>query len=139
MKIDEIQNGIVLDHIKAGKGLEIYNILKLGECDNQVALIQNAKSTKMGKKDVLKIDTEDFEINLDAIAYIDSNLTVNIIKDGKKFDKKCLELPERITDVVKCKNPNCITNHENVPNIFTLVDKEKGTYRCLYCETKASE
>lgn len=136
MKIDELQNGIVFDHVRAGNGMKIYELLNLGNYSGQVALIQNAKSSKMGKKDVLKISCENFDFNLDAVAFIDDSLTVNIINNGELSEKKQLSLPNEITDVVKCKNPRCITNHETVPNTFRLVDKDKKTYRCIYCETK---
>lgn len=136
MKIDELQNGIVFDHVKAGNGMKIYELLNLGTYEGQIALIQNAKSCKMGKKDVLKISSETFDFDLDAVAFIDDALTVNIIKNGELIEKKQLSLPDRITNVAKCKNPRCISNHEAVPNTFLLVDRDKKTYRCIYCETK---
>ena len=136
MKIDELQNGIVFDHVKAGNGMKIYNLLNLASFSGQVALIQNAKSSKMGTKDVLKISCDDFNFNLDAVAFIDDSLTVNIIKNGVLCEKMALSLPQEITNVVKCKNPRCISNHETVPNTFRLVDSQNKIYRCIYCETK---
>ena len=137
MKIDAIKNGIVLDHIEAGKGMEIYNFLKLDELDCSVALIKNAGSKKMGKKDIIKIDA-DINADLDLLGYIAPNVTVNIIKDGEKVEKRCLSLPETVKGVIKCKNPRCITSVEQgIEHEFRLVDKERGIYRCVYCEAKA--
>ncbi len=135
MKIDEIENGIVFDHITAGKGMEVYNTLHLEKLKCQVAIIQNAKSRKMGAKDIIKIN-ELIDINLDVLGYIDKNITVNIIKKGKSVEKKILSLPKTLTNVIRCSNPRCISNNEDIDHVFTLVD-ENGTYRCLYCETKA--
>ena len=135
MKIDEIENGIVFDHISAGKGMEVYKALRLDKLKCQVAIIQNAKSEKMGAKDIIKIN-ELIDINLDVLCYIDKNITVNIIKNSKSVEKKTLSLPQRLTNVIKCSNPRCISNNEDIDHVFTLVD-EKGIYRCLYCETKA--
>lgn len=135
MKIDEIENGIVFDHITAGKGMQVYNTLHLDKLKCQVAIIQNAKSEKMGAKDIIKIN-ELIDINLDVLCYIDKNITVNVIKNGKSVEKKTLSLPKRLTNVIKCSNPRCICNNEDIDNIFTLTD-DSGTYRCLYCETKA--
>ena len=137
MTVDEIKNGIVLDHITAGKGIEIYNLLGLDNLDCSIALIKNAPSRKMGKKDIIKIDA-DFELDTEIIGFVDPDITVNIIKDGKNVEKKTIALPEKLTNVLKCKNPRCITTTEQEsPHIFTLADKEKRIYRCLYCETKA--
>lgn len=135
MKIDEIENGIVLDHIKAGNGMRVYEALGLNKLSCQVAIIQNAKSKKQGVKDIIKIN-ELIDINLDVLGYIDSDITVNIIKNGAA-EKKKLELPKKIINVVKCSNPRCISNVENIPYEFELTDN-KGTYRCIYCETKAN-
>ena len=121
MKIDEIENGIVFDHIKAGKGMEVYNTLRLDKLNCQVAIIQNAKSEKMGAKDIIKIN-ELIDINLDVLCYIDKNITVNVIKNGKSVEKKTLSLPKRLTNVIKCANPRCICNNENIDHIFTLTD-----------------
>ncbi len=137
MKIDAIKNGIVLDHIEAGKGLEVYNFLKLDELDCAVAVIRNAYSKKMGKKDIIKIDA-DINIDLNVLGYITPNVTVNIIKDGENVEKRSIELPETVTDVIKCKNPRCITSVEQgIKHVFKLVDKENRVYRCIYCEAKA--
>ncbi len=134
MKIDSIQNGIVLDHITAGKSMQIYTDLGLERLDCSVAIIKNVKSNKCGKKDIIKID-RDYTINLDVLGYIDPDITVSIIKDGVTVEKKKLELPETIVNVVKCKNPRCITTSEpGIDQIFKLTDRIKRTYRCAYCE-----
>ena len=112
-------------------------LLGLDKTDAQVALIQNAKSSKMGKKDVLKIATDKFDLNLDAVAYLAPHTTVNVICGGKAAEKQALRLPEKLVNMVHCPNPACISNHEQVDDVFTLVDPDKGTYRCLYCETAA--
>ena len=139
MIIGQIKDGIVLDHITAGKSMEIYNALKLGELDCSVAMIQNAVSPKMGKKDIIKIGTV-MDLNLDVLGYIDPGITVNIIRDGKVAKRHHLWLPERITGIIKCKNPRCITSVEvNVPHEFKLADKEKKIYRCIYCEHAAKK
>ena len=137
MTVDEIKNGIVIDHITAGKGMQVYSLLKLDKLECPVAFIKNAESRKMGKKDIIKIDA-DIEINTDILGYIDPDVTVNVIKDGKTIDKKRIALPEKLTNVIKCKNPRCITTTEQeLPQIFKLTDKENRVYRCLYCESKA--
>ncbi len=137
MTVDEIKNGLVIDHITAGKGMQIYKLLGLDSLECSIALIKNAPSYKMGKKDIIKIDA-DIEVNTDIIGYVDPGITVNIIKDGKNLEKKTIALPEKLTDVLKCKNPRCISaTEQELPHIFTLADKEKRIYRCLYCETKA--
>ncbi len=137
MTVDEIKNGIVLDHITAGLGMKIYSLLDLGSLGCAVALINNAESRKMGKKDIIKIDA-DIEINTDILGYIDPDITVNIIKDGKTQEKKRIALPEKLVNVITCKNPRCITTTEQeLPQIFKLTDKENRVYRCLYCESKA--
>jgi len=139
MNVDSIKNGIVIDHIKAGKSMEIYEFLNLGELKSSVAIIKNVTSRHMGKKDIIKID-ESIDVNLDALGYIDPNITINIIKDGVIVKKSHLELPETITNIVKCKNPRCITSVEqDIKHTFKLVDKEKGIYRCIYCESRAKE
>lgn len=136
MIIGQIQEGIVLDHITAGRSMEIYNVLKLGKLDCTVAMIQNANSTKMGKKDIIKIGTP-LDINLDVLGYIDPGITVNIIRDGKVAKRHHLWLPERIAGVIKCKNPRCITSVEReIVHEFKLVDPVKKVYRCIYCEQK---
>ncbi len=137
MTVDEIKNGIVLDHITAGKGMKIYSLLGLDRLDCSVALIRNVPSRKMGKKDIIKIDA-DIEVNTDIIGYIDPDITVNIIKDGKNVEKKSIELPQKLTNVLFCKNPRCISaTEQELPHVFTLADRENRIYRCLYCETKA--
>ena len=137
MHIDSIKNGVVLDHIKAGKSMEIYNHLELDKLDCTVAIIKNVHSKKMGMKDIIKIDS-DMKIDLDALGYIDSDITVNIIKDGVLSEKRNLTLPAQIKDVIKCKNPRCITTTEqDLPHVFKLTDPAQKTYRCIYCETKA--
>jgi len=137
MKIDAIINGIVIDHITAGKAMRIYELLGLGGIDAPVALIQNVSSKKMGKKDIIKIDS-DININTDVLGYVDPGVTVSIIKNGVTVEKKSIDLPERLTDVILCKNPRCITSTEQeLPHIFTLTDKAQKVYRCMYCETKA--
>ena len=137
MNIDSIKNGIVIDHIKAGKSLEIYHLLNLDKVDSSVAIIKNVNSRKMGKKDIIKIDS-DIEIDLDTLGYIDPFITIDIIKDGQLVEKKHVELPSRITNVIHCKNPRCITTIEQEwPHIFKLTDKENIVYRCLYCESRS--
>ncbi len=135
MNIDSIKNGLVIDHIKAGKAMEIYNYLNLEHLDCQVAIIKNAQSRRMGKKDIIKIDAE-LSIDYDALGYIDSGITVNVIKDGVKVAKIHPDLPETLTDIIKCSNPRCITSSEHsIHHVFKLTDKEKGIYRCMYCES----
>jgi aspartate carbamoyltransferase regulatory subunit len=137
MTVDEIKNGIVLDHITAGKGMQIYKLLGLDKLEYSVALIRNAPSRKMGKKDIIKIDA-DITLNTDIIGYVDPDITVNVIKDGKTVEKKTIDLPERLTNVITCKNPRCISvTEQELPQVFTLADKENRVYRCLYCEAKA--
>lgn len=134
MNIDSIKNGYVIDHIQAGKGMQIYELLKLNKLDCQVAIITNAKSQKTGKKDIIKID-KDIPINLDTLGFIDHNITVNVVKDDKIVEKKKINLPEKIVNVAKCNNPRCITSVEkDLDQIFVLTDKEKAIYRCRYCE-----
>ena len=135
MNIDSIQNGVVLDHIQAGKSMDIYKYLHLDELDCQVAIIKNARSEHMGKKDIIKIDYP-LDLDLDVLGYIDSNITVNIIREGKRVEKKHLELPQKLVNIIRCKNPRCITVSEpQLDAIFTLSDAEKHTYRCAYCDT----
>ena len=139
MNIDSIKNGIVIDHIQAKKALEIYKALKLGELDCSVALITNAKSKKMGRKDIIKID-KNIDLDLDILGYLDPNITINIIKDYKRVEKYHVELPKQIINIIKCKNPRCITSTEQeLSHIFILTDKEKRKYRCKYCEALSDE
>ena len=135
MNIDSIENGYVIDHIPAGKGMQIYNVLSLDKLLCQVAIITNAKSKKNDVKDIIKIN-ELVDLDLDVIAYIAPNATVNVIKNSERIDKKHLSFPKEIKNVVKCPNPRCISNNEDIDHIFKLTD-DKGTYRCLYCETMA--
>ena len=137
MKIGHIENGIVLDHITAGNAMNIYNVLKLGELDCTVALIKNADSPKMGKKDIIKISTH-MDIDLDILGYLDPGITVNIIRDGEVAEQRHLELPQRVKGVIKCKNPRCITSIEQeIVHEFKLSGHDKKVYRCIYCEQKA--
>lgn len=137
MNIDAITNGVVIDHIEAGKAMELYERLGLAEIDCSVAIIKNVVSKKMGKKDIIKIDGET-EINFDLIGYVDPEATVNIIKDGVLCEKKSIEMPEELVNVLKCKNPRCITSTEQeLRQVFKLTDRENKVYRCMYCESKA--
>ena len=137
MHIDSIRNGLVIDHISAGKGMEIYDLLGLGELNCTVAIIKNSGSRKMGKKDIIKIDAE-IDLDLNILGYVDPGITVNVIKDGVLAEKKTVDLPETLTGVLKCKNPRCITSTEQeLKHVFKLTDPEKRTYRCIYCETAA--
>lgn len=137
MIIGQIKDGIVLDHITAGNGMAIYNILGLANLDCQVALIQNAESVKMGKKDIIKVDRV-IDINLDALGYVDPGVTVNIIRDGELAKRQRIDIPERIKNIIKCKNPRCITTVEQeLDHVFELADRENRVYRCVYCESKA--
>lgn len=137
MNIDSITNGYVIDHITAGRGMTLYQLLGLDKLDCSVAIIKNVTSGKMGKKDIIKVDAA-IDINLDVIGYVDNGVTVNIIKDGKLCEKKNIGMPETLTNVIKCKNPRCITTVEQeLDHIFKLTDKENKVYRCIYCETKA--
>lgn len=135
MNINGVHNGIVLDHIKAGKAMEIYNLLQLDKLDCCVAIIQRVDSTKYGKKDIIKID-ENITLDFDLLGFIDPNITVNIVKDDQLVKKEHLNLPEEITNVIHCKNPRCITSVEQeIKHVFKLVNKDKKTYRCIYCDT----
>ena len=135
MHIDSIRNGLVIDHISAGKGMQIYDLLGLGNLDCTVAIIKNSNSRKMGKKDLIKIDAE-IDVDLDILGYVDPGITINVIKDGVLVEKKTVDLPATLTNVLKCKNPRCITSTEQeLKHIFKLTDPEKRIYRCIYCET----
>lgn len=134
LNIDSLENGIVIDHIDAGKGMQIYQLLELDKLDCSVAVIRNARSSRDGRKDIIKIEGL-MDLDLEALGFIDPSITVNIIKDGKITEKKHLSLPEKIVNVAKCKNPRCITSVEQgLDHVFLLSDREKGTYRCAYCE-----
>ena len=139
MNIDSIKNGIVIDHITAGKGMRIYHLLKLDNLDCSVAIIKNVSSRKMGKKDIIKIDA-DIQINMDILGYVDPGVTVDIIKDSKLVEKRSIALPVQLTNVLRCKNPRCITTTEQeLDHVFRLTDAENRVYRCIYCETKAEQ
>ena len=136
MNIDSIQNGVVLDHIQAGKSMEIYKYLHLDQLDCSVAIIKNARSGHMERKDIIKIDSP-VDLDLDVLGYIDPNITVNIIRDGKLVEKKHLELPEKLVNVLRCKNPRCITVSESqLDAIFKLSNRDRRIYRCAYCDTE---
>ena len=137
MNIDSIINGIVIDHIAAGRGMMLYKLLHLDRLDCSVAIIKNVHSNKMGKKDIIKVDAA-IDLNTDVIGYVDPDATVNIIRDGKLVEKKAIVLPERLVNVISCKNPRCISSPEQeLPQVFMLTDRENRVYRCRYCETKA--
>lgn len=139
MNIDAIKNGIVIDHITPGRGMELFRLLALEELDCTVALIKNVSSRKMGKKDIIKIDAA-IDLNMDILGYVDRDVTVNIIRDGNIVEKKQIALPERLTNVIYCKNPRCITSTEQeLPHVFRLTDAENRVYRCLYCEVRAKK
>ena len=134
--IDSIKNGIVLDHIRAGRGMQIYNSLGLDQLDCSVAIIKNVKSNKMGKKDIIKI-SDAFEVNFDVLGYIDPEVTVCVIENGSVKSKHKVELPEKIVNIARCKNPRCITSVEQeIDHVFKLTDREHQVYRCIYCESK---
>lgn len=137
LNVGQLNEGFVLDHIEAGKAMMIYNNLRLDKLDCQVAIIKNARSNKMGKKDIIKIEGGLDLVDLDVLGFIDHNITVNIIKNGEIVEKKTLSLPKEITNIIYCKNPRCITSIEQeLAHIFVLSDPEKQIYRCKYCEEK---
>lgn len=137
MNIDSITNGIVIDHIAAGKGMKLYELLHLDELDVSVAIIKNVVSKKSGRKDIIKIDAA-IDINLDVIGFVDPGATINIIRNGELVEKRTIDMPEILTDIIKCKNPRCITTTEQeLKHVFRLTDRENKVYRCIYCETKA--
>lgn len=139
MNIDSIKNGIVIDHITAGLGMKIYRLLGLDTLDCSVALITNAQSTKTGIKDIIKIDS-DFDVNTDILGYVDPEVTVNIIRNSKLCEKKTVELPETLVNVLKCTNPRCISSTEQeLDHVFRLTNKEERVYRCIYCEARAKQ
>ena len=136
MNIDSIKNGIVIDHISAGKGMEIHKLLGLGDLDCMVALITNASSVKMGRKDIIKIDAP-IELDTDVLGYVDPGVTVSIIRDGETVEKKKMSLPMELEGVIRCRNPRCIcTTEQELVHVFKLVNHAKREYRCIYCETK---
>ena len=139
LNVGELKDGIVLDHIKAGRSMSIYHDLGLHKLDCSVAIIKNARSNKMGRKDIIKIEGV-IDLDLDVLGYIDHNITINIIRGGKITEKRNITLPKKVTNVIKCKNPRCITSCEQeLPHVFRLTDRENGIYRCMYCETKAEK
>lgn len=139
LNISGIENGVVIDHIKAGKSMDIYRYLQLDDLDCQIAIIKNATSNKMGKKDIIKIQS-DLDLDLDVLGFVGSHMTVNIIKDGKIVEKKKLSIPTTVKNIIQCKNPRCITSIEQeLPHIFKLTDRKTKTYRCIYCEEKFSD
>ena len=139
LNVGKITEGFVLDHIEAGTSLSIYHDLKLDQFDRPVAIIKNAKSNKMGKKDILKVECGIDELDLEILGFIDHNMTVNIVKNGEIVDKMKLELPKEIHNIIKCKNPRCITSIEQeLEQVFILTDPEKEVYRCKYCEERYS-
>ena len=136
MRVDAVNNGIVIDHIESGKAMEIYRLLSLDDLDCTVAILKNVPSSKMGRKDIIKIDCR-MDINFDVLGYISPNVTVDVIKDGVVSEKKHIDLPETLTDIIKCKNPRCITSVEQeIHHIFKLTDREHRVYRCIYCDTQ---
>ena len=140
LNVGKIENGIVLDHIHAGRGMSIYHHMELSKMECPVAIIKNARSNAMGKKDIVKIETDADSINLDVIAFIDPDITVNIIKDGELIEKKRVPLPKEIKNVIKCNNPRCITTIEQgIQHMFYLADSRRKIYRCVYCDEKYTE
>ena len=139
MNIDSIKNGYVIDHITAGHAMNIYHFLNLDSMDCPIAIIKNASSKRMGKKDIIKIDIET-DINLDILGFVDKDLTINVIKNGERVKKYNPELPETVKNIIKCKNPRCITSTEQeLDHIFKLTDRKNNVYRCIYCETQAGK
>ncbi len=137
MNIDSIQNGVVIDHITAGSALRLYELLGLSDLDCSVAIIKNVSSKKMGRKDIIKIDAS-IPVDFDVIGYVDPNATVNIVENGVITEKRNITMPETLTNVIRCRNPRCITSVEQeIDHIFRLTDRENKIYRCLYCETKS--
>lgn len=136
MRVDAVNNGIVIDHIESGKAMEIYRLISLDDLDCTVAILKNVPSSKMGRKDIIKIDCR-MDINFDVLGYISPNVTVDVIKDGVVSEKKHIDLPETLIDILKCKNPRCITSVEQeIHHIFKLTDREHRVYRCIYCDTQ---
>ena len=138
MNVDSIRDGIVIDHIAAGCGMKLYRLLGLETLEAPVAMITNVVSAKRGRKDIIKIDA-DIPVNFDVIGYVDPGATVNIIRNGELKEKKALGMPERLENVIRCKNPRCVsTTEQELPQIFLLTDRENKEYRCAWCETKAA-
>lgn len=140
LNVGKIEEGFVLDHIPAGKGMSVYYHLGLDKLDCMVAIIKNAKSGRLGRKDIIKVECDIDTLNLDVLAVIDQTITVNVVKDGEILEKRTLELPKELTNVMHCKNPRCITSIEQeLPHIFYLVEADRQIYRCKYCDEKNSE
>ena len=138
MTVDSIQDGIVIDHITAGRGMKIYELLGLQKAEVPVAMMMNVSSGKQGRKDIIKIDG-DIPVNLDVIGYADPGATVNVIRAGRLIEKKRIEMPERLENVIRCKNPRCVsTTEQELPQVFLLTDRENKEYRCAWCETRAA-
>ena len=138
LNIGAIKEGFVLDHIKAGKAMTIYHDLRLDKLDCTVAIIKNAQSNKMGRKDIIKVECSIDYLDLDVLGFIDHNITVNVIKDEQIIEKRALKLPNQVVDIIKCRNPRCITSIEQgLHHIFVLSDEKTETYRCKYCEEAA--
>lgn len=136
MRVDSMNNGIVIDHIACGRAMQIYQMLSLDKLDCTVAVLRNVQSKKMGRKDIIKIDCL-LDIDFDVLGFVSPNITVDIVKDGAVAEKKHIELPETLTDILQCKNPRCITSVEqDIHHIFKLTDREKRVYRCIYCDTQ---
>lgn len=137
LSVGQLNEGVVLDHIQAGKSMDIYKYLNLDKMDCCVAIIKNARSDKMGRKDIIKVECPIEELNLDVLGFIDHNITVNIIRDGEIVEKKILTMPQKLVNIIHCKNPRCISSIEQeLQQVFFLADEEKGIYRCMYCEEK---
>ena len=140
MIVSPITNGVVLDHIKAGNAMELYKVLHLDKLECPVAILKNVDSQKMGRKDIIKIFDDVIDLDMDVLGYIDPGITVSVIKDGVVVKRHGLELPETLTNVIQCRNPRCITSVEQeLPQVFKLTNREKGAYRCIYCETLAKK
>ena len=139
MNVDSIKNGIVIDHITAGRGMRLYELLGLDKLECTVAIMRNVPSKKMVKKDIIKIDA-DIPVSFDVIGFVDPDVTVNLIRDGALVEKRSIDIPETLVNVIKCRNPRCITSVEQeLDKVFRLTDKENKIYRCIYCETKAGQ
>ncbi len=136
MKVDSIVNGIVIDHITAGSAMKLYDLLHLENLDCSVAILMNVVSSKMGRKDIIKLDAE-VPLNFDVVGYVDPGATINIIRNGELVEKRSIDMPELLRGVIRCKNPRCITSVEQeLPHVFKLTDRAGKVYRCIYCETK---
>ena len=140
LNVGQLNEGVVLDHIEAGKSMSIYKYLKLDRMDCCVAIIKNAHSNKMGKKDIIKVECPIDQLDLNVLGFIDHRITVNIIRDGLRAEKRCLELPAEVRGVIRCRNPRCITSVEQeLEQVFRLTDRENRVYRCWYCDSAAHD